>query len=136
MIEIKAGRPLETGLNITPLVDIVFLLLIFFLLTAFFIKPEGLGVRLPQAHGAPLSGEEEIIVVVQADGGVVLSGVEVSLEELAEQVRKALTEAPSRPVVIKADRRVVLGKAVQVMDRVKKAGAQKLVIATESPSSP
>lgn len=136
MIEIKSGQPLDTGLNITPLVDIVFLLLIFFLLNAFFIQPEGIGVALPRADGEPVAASDDIVVVVEADGRVLLSGVRVSLDELQDKVKTALAQEPDRPVVIKADRSVVLGKAVTVMDRVKQAGARRLIIATESAHSP
>jgi len=133
MIEIKTGRTRDTSINLTPLVDVVFLLLIFFLLTAFFIQPEGVGVKLPEAEGTPGEVKEEIVVVVEASGKILLSDLEVSLDELEEQVRAALAQTPSRPVVIEADRRLVLQKAVSVMERCKRAGASRLIIATESP---
>jgi biopolymer transport protein ExbD len=133
MIEIKTGRPRDTSINLTPLVDVVFLLLIFFLLTAFFIQPEGVGVRLPEADGTPDDAKAEVVVVVEASGRVLVSDVEVSLDELEDQVRAALARDPSRPVVIRADRRLVLQKAVSVMERCKRAGASRLIIATESP---
>jgi len=133
LIEIRAAAKPNGGINITPLVDIVFLLLIFFLLTAFFIRPEGLSVNLPGADAPPVAVSDEIVVVVESDGRIKLSGVTVSLPVLEEQVREALAEGPERPVVVRADREVRLERAVAVMERCKKAGAKKLIIATEKP---
>ncbi len=134
MIEISSTRRAETGLNITPLVDIVFLLLIFFLLTAFFIKPQGLSVNLPRADAPPAPAEEEVVVVVEEGGLIKLSGVMVSLDELESQVKTALSSRPESPVLIKADSKVNLERAVQVMERCNNAGAHRLIIATESPA--
>ena len=89
MIEIRAGRTRDASINLTPLVDVVFLLLIFFLLTAFFIQPEGVGVKLPEAEGTPSQARDEIVVVVDAAGKVLLSDIEVSLDELESQVKSA-----------------------------------------------
>lgn len=136
MIDIKTAARPNGGINITPLVDIVFLLLIFFLLTAFFIRPEGISVNLPKADAPPVEVTDEIVVVIMADGKIKLSGVIVSLQMLEEQVRDALAADPQRPVVVRADGKVVLETAVAAMERCKRGGAQRLIIATEEPEVP
>ena len=133
MIEIRTSTGQAPGINITPLVDIVFLLLIFFLLTAFFIKPEGIGINLPQARGEAIAEPDEILVIVTAAGVVQLGNETVTLDELERRVAEALKEQPTRPVVVKADRKVALQAAVSVMESIKRAGADRIVIATETP---
>lgn len=134
MIDIRPAGGVERVPNVTPLVDIVFLLLIFFLLTAFFIRPEGLGVRLPEADAAPVESGRELTVVVEKDGRILVGESVLSLDELESAVERALSVDPDRTVVIKADRDLVLEGAVRVMDRCQRAGARRLVIATERPS--
>ncbi|MFO8056051.1 MAG: biopolymer transporter ExbD [bacterium] len=133
MVEIKSTRPSESALNITPLVDIVFLLLIFFLLTAFFVEPQGLGVELPEAEGAPVAEQEELVVVIDKHENITIKEVPVALSDLEKEVSGFLENHPDSAVVIKSDRAVKLDAVVKAMDRCKKGGAKELVIATEAP---
>jgi len=133
MVEIKSTRPAESSLNITPLVDIVFLLLVFFLLTAFFVEPQGLGVNLPEAEGAPVDEQTELVIVVDEHENLTIKDVPVALSDLQEEVSGFLEAHAGSAVVIKSDREVKLDMVVKVMDRCKKGGAKNLVIATEAP---
>ncbi len=133
MVEIKSTRPAQSSLNITPLVDIVFLLLIFFLLTAFFVEPQGLGVNLPEAKGAPVDEQEELLIVIDKHENITVKDVPLALADLKKEVAGFLETYPTSAVVIKSDREVKLDLVVKVMDRCKSAGARKLIIATEAP---
>ncbi len=133
MVEIKSTRPSESSLNITPLVDIVFLLLIFFLLTAFFVEPQGMGVNLPEAEGAPVDEQTELVIVVDKHENMTIKDVPVALADLQKEVAGFLEAHSGSAVVIKSDREVKLDTVVKVMDRCKKGGAKNLVIATEAP---
>jgi len=116
---------------LASLIDIVFLLLIYFLLTTNFIVNEGIDVRLPKAKASRPQTQKEIIVYVNADGQVFFGGHKVALDELFMRLQAMLKGSEDRLVVIKADRRVVLNKAVAVMDVAKAAGAGRLCLATE-----
>ena len=116
---------------LTSLIDIVFLLLVYFLLTTNFIVDEGIGVKLPQADASKPLLEKEITVYVKEDGRAFLGDREMALNELFETIKKLIHGDPDRLVVIKADRDVVLDKAVRVMDVAKAAGAARLCLATE-----
>ncbi len=116
---------------LTSLIDIVFLLLVYFLLTTNFIVEEGIDVKLPAADAAKPQTRQEITVVVDAAGRAFLQNREISLGNLYRHIREMVADDPGRLVVIKADRTVVLDKAVRVMDVAKAAGAGKLVLATE-----
>jgi len=116
---------------LTSLIDIVFMLLIYFLLTTNFMVDEGIKIKLPQASAAAPQTQREITVYVDKDGRAYLMDEEVALDDMFARVKTMIGSDPDRLVVIKADREVVLNKAVKVMDIVKAAGAGRLCLATE-----
>lgn len=116
---------------LTSLIDIVFLLLIYFLLTTNFMVDEGIDVKLPQAEASRPQTRTEITVYVDAEGRAFLENTEMSLGELFKRLQELIGNAPDQMVLIKAERSVVLNKAVQVMDVAKAAGAGRLCLATE-----
>ncbi len=116
---------------LTSLIDIVFMLLIYFLLTTNFMVDEGIDVKLPQAKASSPQAEQEITVYVDAKGQAYLNDKAVSLNELSSRVKEMIGNDRDRLVIVKSDRRVILNKAVKVMDVVKAAGAERLLLATE-----
>jgi biopolymer transport protein ExbD len=116
---------------LTSLIDIVFLLLIYFLLTTNFMVDEGIQVKLPQANATSPQTEKEIIIYVDSSGNVFMDNRTVPLNALFTLVKGKLGKNSGVPVVIKADKSVMLNNAVRVMDVVKAAGADHLVLATE-----
>jgi len=116
---------------LTSLIDIVFLLLIYFLLTTNFMVDEGIKIKLPQAASAAPQTQEEITVYVDRDGRGYLMDEEVPMDQLFFRIKTMIGNDKDRLVVIKADRDVILNKAVKVMDIVKAAGAGRLCLATE-----
>ena len=134
MIEIKPTKIKEAGINITPLVDIVFLLLVFFMLTAFFIQPEGIGIKLPEADAEVVEEKDEIIIIIDKYGIISIADEVVSLDRLESEIKSKLIGGSDNTVVIKADRSVMLQSVVSVMDKCKKAGVEKLVIASDPES--
>lgn len=116
---------------LTSLIDIVFLLLIYFLLTTNFIVDEGIDIKLPQAEASKPQTQEEITIYVDANGRAFLENREVPLSDLFKRLQEKIGTAKDRLVVIKADRTVVLNQAVAVMDVAKAAGAGRLCLATE-----
>ncbi len=120
----------EPVINLAPLVDIVFLLVIFFMVTSTFITPEtGLPVDLPQATSgeARPSGAPE--VVVRADGEVFWKGKRVGDDELLVVLRGALASYKPGTVILRADRATPHGRVVHVMDIIRRAGAKRVAIA-------
>ena len=118
---------------LTPLIDIVFLLLIYFLLTTNFMVEEGVNIKLPQAKASAPQIEEEITVYIDQEGRVLLKNKEVSLPKLFDALKEMIGESPEKVVMVKADRSVTVDKVVKVMDVAKAAGAGRLVLATEKP---
>ncbi|MDY6880379.1 MAG: biopolymer transporter ExbD [Desulfatiglans sp.] len=122
---------IKVQVPLTSLIDIVFLLLIYFLLTTNFMVDEGIKIKLPQAKASAPQTEEVITVYVDQQGRVFFDNQEVSQVRLLQQLRQVIDNQEDRLVVIRADRAVILGKAVKVMDLAKAAGAGRLCLATE-----
>ena len=116
---------------LTSLIDIVFLLLIYFLLTTNFMVDEGIKIKLPNASATSPQTQKEITIVVDEKGRAFLENHEIPLNELFATLKERLKGREDGLVVIKADRAVVLNKAVRIMDVAKAAGAGRLVLATE-----
>jgi len=116
---------------LVSLIDIVFLLLIYFLLTTNFLVEEGIKIKLPQAKASAPRIEKEITVYINREGKAFLGNQEVSLASLFDRLKEMIGNEVDRLVVVKADRAVILNKAVKVMDVAKAAGAGRLCLATE-----
>ena len=116
---------------LTSLIDIVFMLLIYFLLTTNFMVDEGIKIKLPQAKAAAPQTQQEITVYVDRDGRSFLLDELVPEDMLFKKLKEMIGGRQDKPVVVKADRSGVLNKAVKVMDLAKAAGAARLCLATE-----
>ena len=117
--------------NMTPMIDVVFLLIIFFMLTTTFITVEsGLPVDLPQAQTAVTSPSDLPTVSIDGFGEVYFGGTRVTEAELPALVSQALQETGQTAVVLRADSAAQHGQAVRVMDLLRQAGAERIVIAT------
>jgi biopolymer transport protein ExbD len=131
-LEFERRKRSSAGLNMTPLIDMVFLLLIFFVLSSHFISEKGFKIKLPKAISAQAQRNEQVTVFVNREGDVFLNDAQVQLDKLKALVNSELNKADSKTVVIKADEDVSLGLAVKVMDIAKEANADGLVISTKT----
>lgn len=120
--------------NLTPLIDIVFLLLVFFMLTAHFVRNEGIAIQLPQAETA-VSREDDATVVVELDinGRILLAGNIIEINALEEALRRTLQTRSKKWVTLRGDRASDLGNAVGILDAARKAGAETVDVVTEKP---
>ncbi|MBW2655965.1 MAG: biopolymer transporter ExbD [Deltaproteobacteria bacterium] len=116
---------------LTSLIDIIFMLLIYFLLTTNFIVDEGIKIKLPQAKASQPQINKEITVYVDKNGQAFIGKNKVSEDLLFKKLKEMIGNDKNKLVIIKADRTVVLNKAVKVMDLAKAAGAGRLCLATE-----
>ena len=127
----KKRKRFQVQAPLTGLIDIVFLLLIYFLLTTNFMVDEGIKIKLPQAKASAPQVEEVITVYVDQEGRAFIDNKEISSAGLFDKLREMIGDQRDKLVVIKADREVILNKAVKVMDVAKAAGAGRLCLATE-----
>ncbi|MFH1061068.1 MAG: biopolymer transporter ExbD [Pseudomonadota bacterium] len=131
LIHAKARPRAGVALPLTSLIDIVFLLLVYFLLTTNFMVDEAIDLKLPQARSAAAQMEQQITIYVASDGRILLGQEEVAADRLLVLLKERIAGRKDAQVVIKADRRVMLNQAVKVMDIAKAAGAGQLYLATE-----
>ena len=131
LVHPKRRDRIKVQAPLTSLIDIVFLLLIYFLLTTNFMVDEGVRIKLPQAKASAPQTEEVITVYVDKQGRTFLGTQEVSLARLFDRLKEMIGDKENKLVVIRADRAVILNKAVKVMDVAKAAGAGRLCLATE-----
>lgn len=129
-MEFERRRKISTQLNIAPLIDVVFLLLIFFMLSSRFVSHPGIKITLPRAVTASLHPEEDVLIFITADDKLYLNEEEVTLENLLSKLKTKLSKVEKKTAVIKADEKIDLGLAVKVMDIAKQAEAEGLVIST------
>ena len=112
------------------LTDIVFLLLIFFLLSSTFVVQPGIKVRLPKAITATAESKGRIHVTITAEKDIFLNQEKVTKTDLGRQIFRLLQEDQEQVVVIQADKDLTLETTIEVIDIVKMAGAEKFIIAT------
>ncbi|MBW1678404.1 MAG: biopolymer transporter ExbD [Deltaproteobacteria bacterium] len=131
LVHPKRRERIKVQAPLTSLIDVVFLLLIYFLLTTNFMVDEGIKIKLPQARAAAPQTEEVLTVYVDQQGRAFLGTEEVSIARLFDRLKEKIGSRENKLVVIRADRAVILNKAVKVMDIAKAAGAGRLCLATE-----
>ena len=120
-------------LDITPIVDTVFNLLIFFALSLNFIVTPGIKVNLPESITEEIIRErDELVIVMNKDNTIFVEGRIISSDNLTLLLTKAAQKSRDTLVIIQADQDVPHGSVVRMMDRAKKAGLKRLAIATSS----
>ena len=122
--ERKRDRDLK--IEISPLIDVVFLLLIFFMVTTTFVDQLGLDLKLPESASSYEGKKETNVIWVDKGGKIFLGGEEVPLERLEERLRESLAESERKEVVIKADERGAYGTVFRVIEIAQKSGAKSL----------
>lgn len=120
--------PLRAEFDMTPLIDCVFNLLIFFMLTSSYIIQPGIRINLPKALTSEVIHDTSLIVTVTKENLIILNENAVTLEDLAVQFEKAAKD--NTPLLIRADRHAALGKVVEIWDLCRDVGLTKVNIAT------
>jgi biopolymer transport protein ExbD len=126
----KKPREEELRLGIAPLIDIVFLLLIFFMLTSHFDVASGIHIRLPKVvQKAYTTQDSKITLLVDSEGRTLLEGEELDVDTLASRLEALVKEKDVLDLIIHADTEVRHGRVVELMDLAKTAGIRSIIIA-------
>jgi biopolymer transport protein ExbD len=122
---------LITGINITPMVDIMLVLLIIFMVTATTIVKGSIDMKLPKASTAESASKSPVVVGVDKDGGYLVEGNPASEEELVAYLKANVEQDPEVEAVITGDERVAYGRIMQLINIVKKNGIVNFSAAVE-----
>ncbi len=123
----------EAEINITPMLDIVFIMLIFFIVTTSFTKETGALIIKPEAGQAVALRNGTILIGVRPNGDIWMAKRQIELREVRQMVERARAENPEGSVVIVADRGSRIGTVTRVMDQVRLAGIEGIAISAVKP---
>jgi len=134
-MEFKTRKKKGTIINITSLIDVLFLLLIFMMVSSTFMEEPGIKLDLPETKNAPSVKKSEYTLSVEKGGKLFLNEKSVTLEDLENNLKSTLAEMKDESLILKGDTNIPYGQVVKIMDIVKKSGVKKLIIATRQGTS-
>jgi len=118
-------------ISIAPLIDVVFLLVIFFAVTTTFTRETGVDINRPTAAKAGVLPGQSLLIGIDKDGGLWMEGGEVELSQIRRIIAERLERTEDLNIVVVADKESLTGRVVDVLDECKQAGAKKLSIAAK-----
>ena len=121
----------ESEVNITPLIDIVFIMLIFFIVTATFVKEAGIDVNKPDAPTAEVKKKANILIAIDANNNIWLDRRKIDIRSVIPNIKRLRAENPQGSVVIQADEESKNKMLVEVMDAARQAGVINIALAAE-----
>jgi biopolymer transport protein ExbD len=130
-VELRRGRKKSAGINLTSLIDVQFLLIIFFMVSTTFVSQPAIKLELPKARHSEAVRQSPIVIYMDQHGAISLNDEPMELPLLEHALVTRLAQATEKSVVLKADARVSHGDVVRVLDIIKGAGVTKIVIGTQ-----
>ncbi len=131
-MQFEPRRPLREAINLVPLINIVFLLLIFFMLSSTLVKPDAFDVTLPESDQERAPPTEPIVILISGDGRVALNNQPIGLASLETALAAARAERQDATLLIKADAEATTADATAVLRQARAAGFKRVGLATES----
>lgn len=132
--ENRKTRSDAVAINIAPLIDIVFILLVFFLVTSTFVRDTGIKVDRPVATQTHLLKPKSLRISIAASGALYAEGRELDIVALTSQIKEFQRNEAGSVIVI-PDKAVLAGRLIEVMDVIKSAGVQDVAVATRRPDA-
>jgi biopolymer transport protein ExbD len=129
-VQFSASRKRRVAINITSLIDVLFLLLIFFMVSSTFLEQPGMKLELPSARSAEAARLEKLVLYIGATEEIVFNDRAVGIDSLEIVMADAVPEAEDKTLVLKADKAVPHGTVVRVMDIARRVGLERLVVGT------
>ncbi|MFB3063450.1 MAG: ExbD/TolR family protein [Gammaproteobacteria bacterium] len=129
MAKRHATQEEETEINITPMLDVVFIMLIFFIVTTSFIKETGIDPNRPEAETASPNAHGNILIAISEFDQVWMNKNQVDLAQIRAMVESAVAEIPESSVIIIADEKASTGVLIDLMDQVRLGGVANIMVA-------
>jgi len=121
----------DSDINLTPMLDVVFIMLIFFVVTTSFVKEAGVEVNRPSAETARQQEQANILIAIRPNGEIWIDNRSVDVRAVRANVERLRAEFPEGQVVIQGDREAQIGLLVRVMDQVRLTGITDVAIAAD-----
>ena len=118
-------------LNVTPLIDVLFILIIFFTISSTFLEQPGIKLELPKAESSEAQVVEKAVLFISKEDKLYYSDEEITLETLPGKLKAAMESRDEKSLIINADQKVTHGLVVRVMDIARMNGVEKLIISAE-----
>jgi biopolymer transport protein ExbD len=131
--EVTRKKRKEASIDVSPMMDMVFILLIFFVVTSTFTRETGVEVTKPQAQSASQLEKENILIAITREGSIHVNERQVDIAGLKDVLADVLAKNPDREAVLIADKAAMTGSLVQVIDACTLAGVKKVSIAALNP---
>ncbi len=129
-MEFEGRARIHSHLDIAPLIDIVFLLLVFFMLTSTFLVSEAIELELPESNSSNVSEITPITVALNQVGELSLNGKTIALEQLKVAIEPLLEQDKEAPITLKSDAHSEVQQLLSVMDEIRAAGGSNIALAT------
>ncbi len=130
-MQFKAKQKRKVVLNITSLIDVLFLLLIFFMVSSTFLEQPGIKLELPHAQNSEVVQQKDYTLFVDKEGEMFLNSDPVDLKALEGKLKESLPKMEDGALILKADQEASHGLVVKIMDVAKRSGVKKLVVGTK-----
>ena len=121
----------DSDINLTPMLDVVFIMLIFFVVTTSFVKESGVEVNRPSAETSQQQENANILIAIRPNGEIWIDGRAVDVRAVRANIERMRAEFPEGQVVIQGDQAAQIGLLVRVMDQVRLAGITNVAIAAD-----
>ncbi len=129
-MKIKHVLKQEASINMTPMIDVVFLLLTFFMLTSTYIKTSAINVDLPSSQTSDVQPVREVVITLYKSGDITLNEKTIKIDAVGKAVRALYNENQDIVVTIRGDQGVAYGQLIEMMDTVRLAGVKRMSLAT------
>ncbi len=123
----------ETAIDMTPMLDIVFIMLIFFIVTTSFVKEAGVDINRPAASTGKKTDSKSLVVAITKEGDVYIDGNQVDVQTVRPLVESLRAQDPESAVMVQADDASRTGALIKVMDQIRAAGVTNISVATQKP---
>ncbi|MEM5528037.1 biopolymer transporter ExbD [Gammaproteobacteria bacterium AS21] len=121
----------EAGIDMTPMLDVVFIMLIFFIVSTTFVRDEGVEINRPNASSAQQQKSDGVVVAIDSNGQAWLDQQKLSISMLEQQLQSKIAKGALSSVLIKADRETPTGDLIKILDLIKATGISQVAVATE-----
>lgn len=132
-MKISIAKKRKAAINLTSLIDVLFILIIFFTVSTTFIEQPGIEIKLPKAKSTEGHTAQRIVVYVDLQKNIFLNDEIVTLKNLAKKMKELANLQKDKSIVLKADSGVTHGLVIQIMDLLREQGIYKIVVSTTKP---